>query len=83
MEQRRLGPRQRAVLWAAILTGHVVVASLVWRDLRHRSDDEVRGSKKFWRVASVLNSANSLVYLLVGRKRVSTSGSDHESPASR
>jgi hypothetical protein len=65
VERRRPNP---AVL-AAILVGHVAVTALTWRDLRHRADDQVRGSKKWWRVASAANTTNSLVYLLFGRKR--------------
>jgi len=63
--QRKLTPGQ----WAAVFVAHVVIASLVWRDLRHRSDDQIRGSKRFWRIASAANSGNSLIYVLVGRKR--------------
>jgi hypothetical protein len=58
-------------LIAAILAGHVAVTALTWRDLRHRSDDQVRGSKKWWRVASAANSSNSLIYLLIGRRKAS------------
>jgi hypothetical protein len=54
---------------AALLAGHVAVTALTWRDLRHRSGDQVRGSKKWWRVASAANTANSLVYWLIGRKK--------------
>ena len=71
--KRKLTPAQ----WAAVLVAHVVIASLVWRDLRHRSDDQVRGSKRFWRLASAANSGNSLVYVLIGRKRTKpTTGSE-------
>jgi hypothetical protein len=54
---------------AAILVGHVAVTALTWRDLRRRTDDQVRGSKKWWRVASAANSSNSLLYLLIGRRK--------------
>jgi hypothetical protein len=54
---------------AAILVGHVAVTALTWRDLRHRTDDQVRGKKKWWRVASAANSTNSLLYLLIGRRK--------------
>jgi hypothetical protein len=65
MERKRPNP----VVIAAILAGHVAVTALTWRDLRHRPDDQVRGSKKWWRVASAANSANSLIYVLIGRRR--------------
>lgn len=63
--QRKLTPAQ----WAAVFVAHVVIASLVWRDLRHRSDDQIRGSKRCWRIATAVNSGNSLMYVLIGRKR--------------
>jgi hypothetical protein len=54
---------------AAILVGHVALTAWTWRDLRHRTDEQVRGKKKWWRVASAANSSNSLLYLLIGRKK--------------
>jgi hypothetical protein len=54
---------------AAIAVMHVVVVALTWRDIRTRSDEQVRGNKKFWRVASALNTANAAVYWLIGRRR--------------
>lgn len=62
--QRKLTPLH----WAGIFVVHVVITSIVWRDLRHRSDAQVRGSKRVWRIASAANSANSVLYLLVGRR---------------
>jgi hypothetical protein len=56
-------------LYAALLVAHLVVTSLTWRDIRSRSDQELRGSKRLWRLASASNMSNSLVYYLVGRKR--------------
>jgi hypothetical protein len=56
--------------WVCLaLIGHVIVTALVWRDLRRRTDSQLRGSKNLWRVLSALNTGNSLVYLLVGRRR--------------
>ena len=65
MERRKPNPK----LIAAILVGHAAVAALTWRDLRNRPDDQVRGKKKWWRIASAANSSNSLLYLLFGRKK--------------
>jgi hypothetical protein len=65
MERKRPSP----TLIAAILVGHLAVTALTWRDLRHRADDQVRGKKKWWRVATAANSSNSLLYLLFGRKK--------------
>jgi hypothetical protein len=54
---------------AAIVVGHLVLTTLAWRDIRRRPDDQIRGSKKVWRVATGANSANSLAYFVFGRKR--------------
>ena len=54
---------------AAVAVVHVVVVALTWRDIQSRSAEQVRGSKKFWRVVSALNTGNAVVYWLVGRRR--------------
>ncbi|HEX9065232.1 MAG TPA: hypothetical protein VF843_08990 [Streptosporangiaceae bacterium] len=54
---------------AAIVAVEVVIAALTFRDLKRRPQDEIRGSKKFWRVASLINPGNSIAYWLVGRRR--------------
>jgi hypothetical protein len=46
---------------AAIAVVHVVVVTLTWRDIRSRPAGQVRGNKKFWLVASGLNTANAAV----------------------
>jgi hypothetical protein len=65
VEKRKASP----ALLAAILAAHVVVTSLVWRDIRGRTDDEVRGPKRVWRTATALNTVGSIAYLLFGRTR--------------
>ncbi len=57
----------KAVL-AALAVAHVTVTALTWRDLQHRPPEQIRGNKKFWRVASALNMTNSAVYWLFGRR---------------
>lgn len=54
---------------AAIVVGHLTLTTLAWRDMRNRPDDQIRGSKKVWRVATGANSVNSLAYFIFGRKR--------------
>ncbi len=54
---------------AAFTVVHVVVVTLTWRDIRSRPEEQVRGNKRFWRVFSALNTANAVVYWLVGRRR--------------
>jgi hypothetical protein len=51
------------------LVAHAAITTLTWRDLRRRPAEQVRGSKRLWRVASALNTAGSVAYLAVGRKR--------------
>jgi hypothetical protein len=59
---------RQPIVWL-VLIGHVVVTTLVWRDLRRRPDSQLRGSRNLWRVLSALNTGNSLIYLLMGRRR--------------
>jgi hypothetical protein len=53
---------------AVIAVAQVVSCALAWRDLAQRSDDEVRGRKKLWRIFITVNPGNSIVYWLAGRK---------------
>jgi len=52
-----------------VLVAHAVITTLTWRDLRRRPEDQVRGSKRLWRVASAANTVGSVAYLAIGRKR--------------
>jgi hypothetical protein len=52
---------------AAVVGAEVVSAALAWRDLSRRTDEQVRGSKRVWRVLVVVNPGNSLAYWLLGR----------------
>ena len=61
-------PKPSPRLIAALAVAHLVVTTLVWRDLRRRTDDQVRGSKRIWRIASAANMSNSIAYLLIGRR---------------
>jgi hypothetical protein len=68
VDRRRANP---AVL-VAIAIVHLVVTTLTWRDIRHRPDGQIRGKKTWWRAASALNTANSFLYFVVGRRRNTT-----------
>ncbi|MGO4102432.1 PLD nuclease N-terminal domain-containing protein [Leifsonia sp. YAF41] len=59
-------PDKRAVIPTLII--HVIVLILTWRDIASRTDDEVRGNKAVWRVASALNTIGSVAYWIFGRK---------------
>ena len=72
-----LTDHQKRVL-LVVLVVHLIVAKLTWLDLRRRPDDAVRGSKRFWRLASILNTTGSVAYWLFGRRSVAA-----ESPARR
>ena len=55
-----------------VLVVHLVLAKLTWLDLRRRPDAAVRGKKRFWRVASTMNTTGSVAYWLFGRRSVPT-----------
>lgn len=52
----------------AIVALQVASAIAARRDLSTRPDDQIRGSKKFWRIFVLLNPGNSLAYWVVGRR---------------
>jgi hypothetical protein len=51
-----------------VLAVEVAVAVLAWRDLNHRSDDQIRGKKNAWRAFISINPGNSLLYWAFGRR---------------
>ena len=55
------------LLLGGLVLAQVISAVLAWRDLGSRSNDQVRGSKKAWRVFIVLNPGNSFAYWILGR----------------
>ena len=60
--------RPKRIALVSLVLAEVRLAVLTWRDLRHRPADEIRGSKRLWRVISTINPGNSVAYWLVGRK---------------
>ena len=54
---------------AALAGVEVIIAALTFRDLKRRPQEEIRGSKRFWRVVSLVNPGNAIAYWLVGRRR--------------
>jgi hypothetical protein len=53
-----------------VLVGiEVVSAVLAWRDLARRTDEQVRGRKRLWRIFIAANPGNSMVYWVAGRRR--------------
>jgi hypothetical protein len=61
--ERKSGP-----VVAAVLLGHALIATLTWRDIRQQPARRIRGSKKFWRAASAVNTLGSLGYWVLGRR---------------
>jgi hypothetical protein len=59
-------PKQLLLGWLVAI--EVVSAALAWRDLSRRGDDQVRGHKKAWRAAMLLNPGNSVLYWAFGRR---------------
>jgi len=68
-EPRDPGKLQNLKPLAVVLPAHIAVTAFTWRDLRNRAPEEVRGSKRFWRVVSGANTLGSLLYFTLGRKR--------------
>jgi hypothetical protein len=59
--------RRRTVLLSTVVITWLVVTPFVWRDLKRRTPEQVRGSKWFWRLAST-NLTGSIAYFMIGRK---------------
>jgi hypothetical protein len=70
---KRRGPfdltDQQKVLLAVVLVVHLILARSTLRDLRRRPASAVRGPKRMWRLWATTNTAGSLAYWLVGRRR--------------
>jgi hypothetical protein len=47
---------------------HIVMTAITLRDLSRRSDAELRGPRWFWRLFTPLNTGNSVLYWLIGRR---------------
>jgi hypothetical protein len=60
--------RPKRIALIVLVLAEVGLAALTWRDLRRRPADEIRGSKRFWRIISTINPGNSVAYWLVGRR---------------
>jgi hypothetical protein len=61
-------PKPNKAVLAIIGVVHVTAAALTWRNLRDRSDEQVRGNKTIWRVASGMNTLGSVAYWVLGRR---------------
>ena len=61
--------KQLTAVLSYLAVVHVPVTILTWRDRKTRPDDQVRGRKSIWRLASALNTTGSVAYWLIGRRR--------------
>jgi hypothetical protein len=59
---------QKKVLVTVVVPIQVFLAVLAWRDMSWRTDAQIRGTKRLWRVLVLLNPGNSLLYWLLGRR---------------
>ncbi len=55
----------------ALVILHIIVTALTLKDLRQRSDSQIRGPRWFWRLFTPLQMGNSAIYWLLGRKSAS------------
>ena len=60
-------PRKK-LLAAVIVPIQIASAVLAWRELSRLSDDQVRGNKRLWRMAVLINPGNSLAFWIFGRR---------------
>lgn len=60
--------KRRLRVLGPVVAVQAVAAGWAYRDLARRRPDQVRGSKKMWRVLLALNSGNSILYWLFGRR---------------
>lgn len=60
--------RRQRLLVGIVVPMQVISAVLAWRDLARRTDNEVRGSKRAWRLFVTLNPGNAAIYWLFGRR---------------
>lgn len=65
--KRTLTPTQKKFAIAAAAV-EISVKLLALRDINKRSDDEIRGSKRAWRMALVVNFFGPAAYFLFGRR---------------
>jgi hypothetical protein len=65
--------KQKRILSVALVI-HLIMVTLTWRDLSRRPAAAVRGKKRMWRLASLLNTSGSVTYWLFGRRALS----DHQ-----
>jgi hypothetical protein len=59
---------QKRLVVMVVVPIQVFLAVLAWRDMSRRTDAQIRGTRRLWRVVVLLNPGNSLLYWLLGRR---------------
>lgn len=62
-----LSPKTRKLLVAAGIA-QVVLLSIAHGDLTRRSQDEVRGPKRAWRLITLIDFVGPIAYFIAGRR---------------
>jgi hypothetical protein len=65
---RKFSPVTQAAI-VAVTAWNLTLTVAAERDLAHRSADEVRGGKVWWRLACLTNTVGPLIYFQWGRRR--------------
>lgn len=47
---------------------HFAAVAITWRDISRRPPQQIRGSKRLWRLTSAVNTLGALAYWLAGRR---------------
>jgi hypothetical protein len=79
---RRLAPpewttmkrKPNKLVLIAIGVVHLGVTAWTWRDIQKRPADQIRGSKKLWRILSAANTSGSGAYWVAGRRNARSRG---------
>ena len=64
-------PRKLAMKPQAGVQGLINLALMIWAiwDIRHRSDDEIKGNRRLWMLAAFATPIGPIAYFVFGRKR--------------
>ena len=63
------GTKPNKLVLLLVAVGHVAVTAITWADIKRRPAEQIRGDKLVWRVLTALNTGNSVLYWLLGRRR--------------
>ena len=66
-------PAQQRMVLAGAAVQLVLQAAALW-DLRRRTADQLRRSRRWWTAAAFVNVVGPVVYFVVGRRRATNAG---------